>query len=846
MSILLIEKRRQICNILQLHNEDIEVYGGDYSKSPETIVQDIKNRYANKIDIYMLDVNLFVGNTQLSENIGVRLLKLLRLNHINNHVVLYSWLSRDMLMADIHNAIIFSNGVSFYRLPEFTEIVSDLNFDKLSSIQADEKELRQLFRSEYDPNERHYNANMYGVWQLVKAQEMYEKLCGNTSSIKNDFKDIAQSMETYHALLVKYLNDTKYELSAGQFSKELLVSNKIIVDNIKQNYSKRLQYIHSNIEELQDDLHENLPQSGDQEAEEKYKRKEFLLERFKKEEHRYQDYYERCKAGNIINDNVMLSFEPDEEGCFDIRELLRKANPRIIYVDDMAEQGWSAILQRIVYGKESSNFQVIIPSKEETSKDIADRIWEASRYKTNQKPADLIILDIRLKNEQGYVLPSKLSGFEVMSCLGQKTLCPILMFTASNKIWSMKKAFKGNAVSFWIKGGVDNYDEDIAHNYFDLIKQIWSLCSANWIFRIIAELRKTAKEIQDPNRHFWWESYETGFPYDSKANIQKEKVVKITYFNRKLTSKNKVVDLLTKTAANVLYELRQLYFFTAPPDLSNVCSLMVIQLSYILDEIHRSKEVNASGIEMFALQHRMLKHLPERPEQQKIIKELCAVRNRATHRGADTFFDERTVVGFVNYLKKYLIQDMTFGTKIAEVEGCCPIEDRLKAMNNGETIKVTIVQINEAKNGKYIEFVIDKSGDVNKTSYVFVDKRIGDYYKLGEVVSIKKVLAQSSGLFLYYAIVPQLTPIEERKQKLDNGEVVFVEIMEMVSDKDTVKIGFSIKGESDNEMIIFAELNKTIPVYNTIYQFAKVGDILSVRRIGALQQLHPFGLCPKP
>ena len=173
MNILLIENQ-PLADMIRSKRTDIDVYGG-LGQSVEVVAADIKSRLAEHYDVIIIGVHAQIGNALLSDHAGIQLLKLLRLHHIDKHVVLYSWMSREMLMGNLRNAIVFSKGVTFYRLPDFINEVKDLDFDKLSHETADKNELLPLFRAEYDPNERHFDANMFGVWQLMRVQDAYEK-----------------------------------------------------------------------------------------------------------------------------------------------------------------------------------------------------------------------------------------------------------------------------------------------------------------------------------------------------------------------------------------------------------------------------------------------------------------------------------------------------------------------------------------------------------------------------------------------------------------------------------------------------------------------------------------------
>ena len=237
MSILLIENQ-PVANVIAESLSGIEVFPIDKFDSLETLSETIPDYY----DFYMINANLRVGNGICATNDGIKLLKQLRLRHNNSHVIIYSWLDKEMLMTqDIRNAILFSKGVSFYRLPDFLDFVRVIDMENLSKIKADKQELKQLFRAEYNPDDRHFNANMIGAWQLMKVQEAYEEIYDNPheTSTPSEQDDDAQNsynesrqrildyLNTYNGKLMQYLG----HYQSVESMKEILRSEIVAHDN---------------------------------------------------------------------------------------------------------------------------------------------------------------------------------------------------------------------------------------------------------------------------------------------------------------------------------------------------------------------------------------------------------------------------------------------------------------------------------------------------------------------------------------------------------------------------------------------------------------------------------------
>lgn len=613
MNILLIEKRRQITHILQSHcKADIVVYDGDFTKPLETIVLDVKKRYADTIDVYMMDVNLQIGDSLLSENIGIKILKLLRLNHINNHVILYSWLSKDMLMTDLRNTIIFSKGVSFYRLPEFTEMVSGIDFDKLSTIQAEETELHRLFRAEFNPSDRHFDVNKFGVWCLRESYNKYiQTLEKPISKIKDtELDDSLQFMESLNGKIFQYISESS-------------IHTKSAIDK------------------------------------------------------------KRC------------------ENVYEMLESFRERKPRIIYVDDMANTGWSSVLSHILWGNATSNyFHPVLFEKSDSPYKISEAV-----KKTGLKSCDLLILDLRLKDERGHYQPSQLSGLKVLHNLERTghLSCPVLIFTASNKIWSLRDAFQGNVVSYYVKEGVYNAEDGASvDSFLDLMEHICFLTEYSWLYKkVLAKLRKLSANIREEKNKFWWETLEAQYTY-TYPNTHKESV-----FTRKLTNREDICEIIDKTVSTFQKDMRDICFFKNQLNITDIVGHLLINLSKTLEEIHRSEE----GKDPLGLFYRIKEHLPGIE-----IEGLTKQRNFAAHTGflMDKTKVEKYVGTIINYL---LLNNGGNPEPLPEEITITPMGERLDKLINNEDIFVEVIFIGvnglllESQNhGYFYNFYVQEEG----------------------------------------------------------------------------------------------------------------------------------------
>lgn len=164
-------------------------------------------------------------------------------------------------------------------------------------------------------------------------------------------------------------------------------------------------------------------------------------------------------------------------------------SPNVILIDDQADEGWSKIISKMIYGNKQSSdvknyFNVIAPKKSDTVKTVFTHYTKVvSDSLKNGKYIDLVIMDLRLLDEVGVRKDVyNLSGIELFKAIRQKNKnIPILIITASNKVnvfsflYEMKDTPAPNG--FWIKEGIDfhNYENDKLHSYLLLSTQINNL-----------------------------------------------------------------------------------------------------------------------------------------------------------------------------------------------------------------------------------------------------------------------------------------------------------------------------------------------------------------------------------
>lgn len=203
-----------------------------------------------------------------------------------------------------------------------------------------------------------------------------------------------------------------------------------------------------------------------------------------------------------------------------VSETLDTKNPRkirdhvkskkILLVDDEAHKGWSDVYNELIFDGQDN---LVCVSKEEE----LDFSKENTVLAEGQEfLPDLVLLDLRLTRED-YDLArdfKNLSGARILSQFKDTFPgIPVIVTTASNKVWSYKELSKLGADAFWMKEGVDNEFsvEETVNNYNDLIHFVEVLLGEE--FQLYKQQALKFNELFKTTRTFWWENWDWNYEY---------------------------------------------------------------------------------------------------------------------------------------------------------------------------------------------------------------------------------------------------------------------------------------------------------------------------------------------
>lgn len=185
---------------------------------------------------------------------------------------------------------------------------------------------------------------------------------------------------------------------------------------------------------------------------------------------------------------------------------------RVLHVDDQAEMGWSEFFQRMLYGKvvdeklfRSLTFDRTAQEGSKAKEQTQLLLDECQGWIRSNKP-HCLLLDLRLlpadDERTGMDVKGMTGAFLLENLRKEFRTLPIVLTTASNKIWSHQALLSMGADAYWMKEGLDDQWTDIhsiehyisLHNVFRALEE-----------NLVVTLRKIEHTITDLKAmQPWW------------------------------------------------------------------------------------------------------------------------------------------------------------------------------------------------------------------------------------------------------------------------------------------------------------------------------------------------------
>jgi CheY-like chemotaxis protein len=646
------------------------------AKDKETRIlalQEVEPKLESNNDVIIfINVNLKTneGNRQLQK--GIELLIWLRINDVLNHCVLYSFEDlHTLLNREPKHLIATSQGTTFVQLPNnFKNIqkVLELKYSEDKLLASDDRikaALKPAFNIE---SIRHQEANWWGVKALWDVHNI--ALEGNQfipypdfiteklNSIENAIADYVygdkiltakkylskfkDSIQTEIEKLNQQLNEFSLNIDEKSFEIEVIDEKGEIIKKDIDNTKSFFNYYANTTKEYNDamlvfqGLNEKLLASN------KDKNKLDAEVNYLKNEIANLNNQLRSLSKKLSNTNKAA-----KEELFSKEIPLIKNTTRILFIDDNAKNGWLDIFKLMM---PDVCIQEFIPNNQ--LKDI-DALYLQVQVLIMSFSPDLILLDLRLFDEKDRSIEiENVSGLQILKKIRKEFLgIPILMTTASNKVWSYEKLLQLGADAYWIKEGIDNSFNAIesCNNYQRFLWLVNRLTDDR--FKLLKSFAESLKKIENDSRWF-------------KIDIEWANGIKYKLLDKSIKN---IIEILEDGLIIYRTYLHQIFLRNAYSPINSDSywlSGMINKLSGIVEEIHFPDSRDFDSREVGAKwswnnnTHSYEWVITNKHRQDWIGQILLSYRNLASHNyNSKKLTDWKTLKSFILLLLYWLSMD---------------------------------------------------------------------------------------------------------------------------------------------------------------------------------------------
>jgi len=514
------------------------------SENLNELAESVKSIINGNNDVVLcINVNLEAGKDSRQLQKGIELLIWLRIKNVMNHCVLYSFEDlHTILNRKPKHLIATSQGTSFVRLPNnFQRITEILEILKtVNKLLASDDNIKTALKPAINIESiRHQEANWWGVkalWdvhnivlegsQVIPYPDFINEKLNSIDNAIADYvygdqilstKKFLNSLNESIQVEIEKLNRllSEFNLSIGDKSVEIEIigEDENLLEKKIENTKPFLSYYANTTKEYSEAM---LAFQG-------FNEKLLALNKDKNKIDGEINYLKN----EVANLNIQLknldkklnnTIKAAKEELFSKDIPVIKNTTRILFIDDNAANGWLDIFKLMMPGV---CIQELTPNK--NLKDI-DAIYLQIQTLIQSFNPEVILLDLRLFDEKDRSVEiENVSGLQILKKIRENFLSiPILMTTASNKVWSYESLIRLGADAYWIKEGIDN-NMDVkrsSQNYHRLLWLINKMSSPD--FAVVNQMDELLKHISIESNQ-WWnasnnESWRDNTPISADSN----------------------------------------------------------------------------------------------------------------------------------------------------------------------------------------------------------------------------------------------------------------------------------------------------------------------------------------
>lgn len=574
MKTAVIDTNTHLSRLLSKRLSNVEFVNLIFDESEQLpVISDKIIENCSDTDIYVINIEAGFSNTFRSDCAGVELVFWLRIkHHVGKHVVLTGFQSIEQILRRYPNlTILLAQNV------HYQDILSD--FDVVNSFDTECTLNKSRIFSSYIPHAknqfsmdiiRHEEANWFGMKALwdahkfrkygnfnkdypeplkIKLQSITHLLANfiyksyqptieeiladnekrlreKREHIKQRFSDITEDesnclrlkkeISEWEELSVAYCNELE-EISTNLNNP---IFNKALSDAGQIEYRTHMiqgqNRLISEIQEIQSDIKKKNDELAALSARTENRKKDFIVEEKQlTNEHRsfVKQSYQDVKNNKDITDESHFRAKKSKE---------------VLLIDDMADQGWLEVYQKI--------FRENGITVNKLEKESYSSLEELSNIMINfiQDRYDnllCVFLDMRIfPHDNNTKSVRELTGYKLLCSIKEKyPYIPVLITTSSNKVWTYTETLALGADAYWNKEGVDNfftYQESV-NNYHKLKDIVSSFVKDEYLLlRTFGDTLNKLKNETD----IWWKNgawiYQDG-TVKQKRKIDKENVYQL-------------------------------------------------------------------------------------------------------------------------------------------------------------------------------------------------------------------------------------------------------------------------------------------------------------------------------
>lgn len=487
--------------------------------------------------IVLINLNLSIGSRKRQHQQGAEVLTWLRVKGMKNHCILYSFQDPRAIGARARqNLVLFSRGTSLVRLPIN---LAECELTVLKNELAENENLKTYLQSSFNISEfRHRDANWWGVKALW---DVYRVATGELekeypASVKNRLSDINNAVGSFlHGLEVSDVNafidqlrDERTLLLANldsELSKTIESAEKLNRDQQDwQEYISELRRSRTDLQTAQNSVDGELYKSFSHDAQRlmaDISTASEETERIGMELTTSLERVERLRSEIQSCENILASIDIEAREQLFGATCVHPSNPcNLLMIDDNAKNGWEEIFKLML---PAVSVKSVVPDKKYENR-IDDLYFDVikKQIETLEKQTLplLILLDLRLFDEAERSIDiENVSGRVLLNLIRQDFKCiPVLITTASNKVWTFQKLVNQGADAYWTKEGLDELRDasDSVRNYCRLQFLVRRLTDGR--YQLLQKLTEYAVKFEKTKASHWsagplfWPNGETSVP----------------------------------------------------------------------------------------------------------------------------------------------------------------------------------------------------------------------------------------------------------------------------------------------------------------------------------------------